>query len=255
MAKVVNAEVYFVASPFVDDDGIADYLRSIGAEWQSNAASGDDFFMEVAGRVCYKSFGTELNKNLTRVRDDNAEYLGNIIKSGHGRILEHINCSFIIHNVSRVFTHEFITHKVGTTQSQESLRFVRLDELRVYVPDVMKKYNMDEYFLRKMQELEEWQREMSLMFKLDEKSFEEKKIITSAMRRLAPMGLCTTVMWTANLRAIRHILEQRTNRHAEEEIRKVMDQVGSIMQERFQVVFEDFSRNDIGEWKAKYAKV
>lgn len=256
MSCIVEPEVYIVSMPKLDDVGLSSYLESIGADdWESNAASDSLELMEIGGRVCYRSFGSNLNKNLTRVRDDNAEYLRNIIKSGHGRILEHVNIGFVFHNISRVVTHELITHKAGTTQSQESLRFVRLDELRVYLPEVFKKYNFNEYFLEKMSILESWQREMAEMFDLDTKSFAEKKIITSAMRRLAPMGLATTVMWTANLRTIRHVLEQRTSIHAEEEIRDLFHKVGNLMIYHFHEVFSDFTVDERKQWTSEYSKV
>lgn len=152
-------------------------------------------------------------------------------------------------------THELITHKAGTSQSQESLRFVRLDKLRAYMPKVFKDYGLTAYFTEKMVLMETWQTEMAALFNIDKKSFEEKKLITSAMRRLSPQGLCTVVMWTANLRSIRHILEQRTNKHAEEEIRLLFDKVGRIMLETYPNLFFDFSINENGEWVPEYSKV
>jgi thymidylate synthase (FAD) len=256
VSKVVEPKVYMIGYPGMENHEASEYLEVIGAgEWESSAMSDSLELLEMAGRICYRSFGTELNKNLTRVREDNSEYLRNIIQSGHGRILEHVNVNFIFHDISRVLTLELITHKVGTTQSQESLRFVRLDELRVYLPDIFKQYGFEAYFLEKMAILESWQAEMSAMFDLDNKTFAEKKIITSAMRRLAPMGLCTTVMWTANLRTIRHVLEQRTSVHAEEEIRKLFQRVGNLMQLHFHEVFSDFTEDPQGQWIPQHSKV
>ena len=76
-----------------------------------------------------------LNANVSKVREDSAEYLRNILKSGHGSVLEHANFTFLFHNVSRVFTHELVRHRAGAAYSQESMRFVRLTDIPFWFPD------------------------------------------------------------------------------------------------------------------------
>ena len=60
--------------------------------------------------------------------------------------------------------------------------------------------------------------------------FHVKKEVTSALRRLAPIGLSTDIVWTANVRTLRHVIEMRTAAGAEEELRLVFDQVARVMQ-------------------------
>ena len=91
--------------------------------------------MEFAGRLCYRSWEPGLNKNVRQVRTNVEDYLDNLLKSMHGSVLEHSFYVFIFHQVSRVFTHELVRHRVGTSISQESLRFVRLDDLPFWFPD------------------------------------------------------------------------------------------------------------------------
>ena len=55
--------------------------------------------------------------------------------------------------------------------------------------------------------------------------FHVKKEVTSALRRLAPIGLSTDIIWTANARTLRHVIEMRTAEGAEEELRLVFDKV------------------------------
>ena len=45
--------------------------------------------------------------------------------------------------------------------------------------------------------------------------FHVKKEVTSALRRLAPTGLSTDILWTANARTLRHVIEMRTAPGAE----------------------------------------
>ena len=61
------------------------------------------------------------------------------------------------------------------------------------------------------------------------------------MRRLAPIGLATTIGWSANRRTIRWVLEMRTHPSAEEEIRLVFGKVGEIVIKRYPNLFGDFT--------------
>ncbi len=50
--------------------------------------------------------------------------------------MEHSTVTFALCNVSRIFTHELVRHRAGTAFSQESQRFVRLDDFKLYIPDL-----------------------------------------------------------------------------------------------------------------------
>src|SRR5262245_17016001 len=78
-----------------------------------------DALGEFAGRLCYRSWEPGLNANVTRVREDSAEYHRNTLSSGHGAIYEHASITFLFQDVSRVFTHELVRHRAGVAISQE----------------------------------------------------------------------------------------------------------------------------------------
>src|SRR3990167_248841 len=84
---------------------------------------------------------------------------------------------------------------------------------------------------------------MSELFVLDNSgvAFAFKKIVTSAIRRIAPIGLATTIGWSANLRALRWVIEMRTHPSAEEEIRLVFGKVAAICCVRYPNLFGDFT--------------
>ena len=194
------------------------------------------------GRLCYRSFLPGLNKNVKKVRTENAPYLANVIKSAHGSVLEHASVNFVFADVSRVFTHELVRHRAGTAISQESLRFVRLDKITAWLPTIIREdETATTIFTSCIKELERLQLALAEHFKLDDNgtSFERKKIATSAMRRIAPDGVATTVGWTANMRTLRHVIEMRTSRHAEEEIRLVFADVFTICRDRYPNLFCD----------------
>lgn len=90
--------------------------------------------------------------------------------------------------------------------------------------------------------------------------FARKKEITSAMRRIAPIGLATAICWSANFRTLRWVIELRTDAAAEEEIRLVFDKVAQICVERYPAAFGDFEEvkvegSSIPAWKPRNGKV
>jgi thymidylate synthase (FAD) len=206
---------------------------------------------------CYRSWEPGLNPNVTRIRAEQEPYLQNILASAHGSVLEHVSFSFVLHNVSRVLTHELARHRPGTAISQESLRFVRLADIPFWFPEWAK---ADEELMKRatamLEQMEEYQNWMAAHFGLDEEGvkFHEKKHKTSFMRRFAPDGVATGLVWTANIRTLRHTIEARTDPGAEEEIRLVFGKIGELMRAEAPALFRDYTVTD-GTWLPKWRKV
>lgn len=256
----VEPQVAHIASTKLNYAEVARYLKDIGAEeYQLDEGISDaEQLVIIAGKACYKSFVAELNPNVRKVRDDPQVYLDNIHKTGHGSVTEHASDTFMFWNVSRVFTHELVRHRIGVAMSQESLRYVRLTELQCWLPScITENPAAVKIFEETFEYLEKRQLELAELYGIDAmKSFAKKKVLTSAFRRIAPIGLATAIMWTMNIRTARHIIQIRTSRFAEEEIRLVFDKVAEIMTEKHPLLFQDFVRLEyegIGEWVAEYA--
>lgn len=261
-------EVFLIARPSLVWDGIGKYLSSVG---------GDEHFMrmqdgyqgeqhgskliEFMGRLCYRSWKPGLNANVTRVREDRRKYLANILNTGHGSVLEHASYSFVFSNVSRVFTHELVRHRAGTAFSQESMRYVRLEDLGFDMPDIFpptpEGAGLEIVARNLLAHMEEFQIEAARVNGLDDDGvdFTRKKTVTSAMRRFAPDGLSTHIGFTANVRALRWLCQLRTDPAAEVEIRKVFGMVGDIMAQEEPELFADFEVDEQGTWTPKNRKV
>ena len=259
----VEPEVFLVARPEADYEAIAAYLLEVGGERWLERLDRDQLdndaqnLAEFAGKMCYRSWEPGLNPNVRKVRDDQAKYLENILRSGHGSVLEHLSFTFVLHNVSRVFTHELVRHRPGTAISQESLRFVRLDELPFWFPDwALQDPELMKHATALLTEMEGFQQWMASHFRLDDDGvpFHEKKHKTSFMRRFAPDGVATGLVWTANIRALRHTIEMRTDPGAEEEIRLVFGKIGKIMRAEAPALFGDYQVTD-GAWVPGWRKV
>lgn len=268
MGEIVVPKVYKIAETKLNNDSVLAWLTDIGGEECLAHVTGDDKekLIELAGRRCYKSYKAGLNPNVTKVRTDSDVYHKNVLASKHGSILEHCNVSFAIENVSRVVTHELVRHRAGAAYSQESLRFVRLTDINMFMPKILsnfgnKKANAAMVVVRRaIKNAEDIQHKFAEIFKDElEYDFEVKKKLTSAFRRFAPEGLATGIVVTYNFRELRHILTVRTSRHAEEEIRHVCGQMAEILIKDYPKDFGDFSKIDtldgLYEYVPEYEKV
>jgi thymidylate synthase (FAD) len=253
--------VHLIARPSVDVAGMHAYLEEVGgASWldrrlEASEENAGELLVEFSGRMCYRSWEPGLNPNVTRIRTDQREYFGNLLRSLHGSVLEHANYSFAFHNVSRVFTHELVRHRAGSAFSQESLRYVRLTDIGFRVPPALEPVR--DQVVSLIEQLEEFQVTAAETLGLDDDGvpFSVKKEVTSALRRLAPIGLSTDIVWTANARTLRHVIEMRTAPGAEEELRLVFDRVARIMLAEAPGLFQDFSQAEDGSWIPEHRKV
>lgn len=255
----VTPKVFLIGESIIDATGMLDYLKHIGTKWDpglsTSRPSDAERLVEFMGRLCYRSWEPGMNPNITKIRSDSIEYIQNIIKSRHGSVLEHPVAHFVFADVSRVFTHELVRHRAGMAFSQESLRFVRLEDLGLWLPpEIEADPALRGTFEQTFETLEKLQQELAKHLKLDEMKFSEKKKYTSAMRRVAPIGLATTIGATFNMRALRHVVAMRTTKGAEAEIRLVVDDLMDICRHKWPAFFADFERTDEG-WIPKYEKV
>jgi thymidylate synthase (FAD) len=255
--------VFLIARPSIDIESMRGYLTDVGGEsWlqrrleeSGGDPNGGELIVEFGGRACYRSWEPGLNPNVTKVRTDQREYFANILRSAHGSVLEHANWSFALRNVSRVFTHELVRHRAGSAFSQESLRYVRLADIGFRVPPALEPVR--EQVISIVEQLEEFQVSAAAELQIDAEGvpFHVKKEVTSALRRLAPIGLSTDIVWTANARTLRHVIEMRTAGGAEEELRLVFDRIAHVMQVEAPGLFQDFVRQDDGSWVPEHRKV
>jgi thymidylate synthase (FAD) len=241
--RYVRPKVNLVSMTTVRFAGLNDALQrhAGGTEWLEKrffGAGGDrgsdpENTAEAAGRICYDSFGVGGNPNVTRVREGKIEYFENIFDSNHGSILEHVNFGFIFQDVSRVFSHELVRHRVGTAISQQSGRYVRPTEL-VIVHDPL----FTEQDRRDFEDIEARYLARVDDYDWDSMPFKEKKKVTSMLRKKLPDGITTEVMWTANVRTLRHVVDMRTGEAPEWEIDYVFRQVGNILLEESPALFQ-----------------
>ncbi len=264
MVKLVEPRVIKLAETKVDNEGVRRLLEELGGNalnWLSERSktwpSESEMLIEVAGRTCYESFGTGINPNITKVRNEPGEYFRNILSKGDGSILEHATVTFALVWVSRVLTHELVRHRVGTAYSQESLRYVRIQEIRMpewksSVDPQKLSEEIEQRMTSAVKELESEYHRIVDHVNWDTLSFDEKKGITSAIRRMLPQGLATVIVFTANHRTLRWLIEMRTAPGAEFEIRTIFGKIAEICLRDYPLIYSDFEKIRLPDGTSQY---
>ncbi len=260
MGQLVKPRAFLIAETKVDYAVMDAALQRLGVDgWTSDGGTDADVLTEFAGKSCYMSFDKNLNLNLSKVggRPNSAYIQDGIIGNKHGSVLEHSTVTFFLTNVSRVVTHELVRHRAGTAFSQTSGRYVRSDEIDMYLPDELAVFpEAVAVFQRANEQMEDNLAELVKVTGIETMTnFGLKKRLTSAFRRLIGNGQANHLVMTANHRAWRHIIEMRTSAHAEEEIRVIMSDVAQQLKDKFPTIYGDMSLNNVGEWVFTHSKV
>jgi thymidylate synthase (FAD) len=254
-----------------------DFLESWQAAKDEGLSDGECLCSFYA-KLCYASLVLGKNNNLTRVRDIPSN-LENVLDVGHSSVLGHATLNFVTTSCSRILTHELVRNHVGTEFSQTSGRYVRLDKINLVHDSILDDckdlltgaVTNDEDTIYLI-ECRKGLRVPAPAFPQaaanyclgnflvgpgganprdarwvpnDKLPFDKKKKLTSAIRRIAPNGQSNEIGWSINLRALRHVIQMRTGRHAEWEIRLVFNQVYDLVAEKFPKIFCDAKIEDV----------
>ena len=243
LRTVREPRIDLVGRQTLDDDGIQHFLDQHGVTWQTDTEVGGEALAEMAGRVCYMSYG--------KGRKTNREFLEHIVEVGHGSVLEHAVWSFLISGVSRSLTHELIRHR-HFSYSQLSQRYVDESDSEFVEPDVI----ADDPALHAI-----WAESVNaaraaydqLIAGLQEKYGDvvdrtlRRKLARQAARSVLPNATETKIFVTGNVRALRHFIEMRGSEYAEIEIRKLALGVLEIMQREAPAMFSDYTVESLAD--------
>src|SRR5438132_2594344 len=233
---VREPSVYLVGRQSVDTETVRRFLEDHDASWQTDTEVGAEALAEVAGRVCYMSYG--------KGRKTNREFVQHIVEVGHGSVLEHAVWSFLICGVSRSFTHELIRHR-HFSYSQLSQRYVNESESDFIEPDVI----AGDAELHRIwsQAVESTREAYDRLVEGLQKRYADvpevtlrRKLARQAARSVLPNATETKIFVTGNARALRHFIELRGSEHADIEIRKVAVRMLEILQAESPGIFSDY---------------
>ena len=226
--------VVMLARPQTNVAGLAGFLEGFDSELRFPEYLDDPTRLpdssqlcKTAGQTCYMSFGPRRTKN-----ENAAAYIERLTSAGHGSVLEHASFSFLLYGISRSVTHELVRHRAGVGFSQISQRYVSGAVLRfVERPEYQEDEELHRLFEERANRAASEYGEMAdllldrqgggnSMLSADYKTDARKKVQQTA-RSLLPNETEAPMVFTGNVRALRHIIEMRADAHAESEIRNL----------------------------------
>lgn len=240
------------------DDHMSDEAKTPLARLWKDVEDEDalERMIEFGGRHCYRAWQSGR---------DRAEYIRNIIEMEHGSVLEHSSINWAIQGVSRSLSLELARHRVGIALSQESQRYVDAKDIQFVVPPMVQflaggsMSNADEIvnFAQACErQREEYIRlQESIVAEIQRKTPNIKSLTmikkraNEAARAHLPNAAETRLLWTTNMRLLRHFLWLRGGSGADLEIRRLANWLLARAQDAAPSVFHDMvsSAND-GEY-------
>lgn len=152
------------------------------------------------------------------------EFLRKIIKMGHTSVLEHASFTFEITGVSRVFTHQFVRHRMAS-YLQKSFRRTKIKDI------LLPKTVIDE-----AENPEELKKAAEILYR----EYYRRGVPLEDARYLAPMGSETAIIATFNARTLlESFFPLRLHQSAQKEIRAVANEMLRLVKEIAPIIFEN----------------
>lgn len=227
-----------------------------------------------AAKVCYRSSGKNGRANIENARA--------VIESYHGSVLQHSSLSLYIDGISRACSLELNRHDIEI--SQASTRYTNEEDsaivLEPYYAALFQKYNPEfqneswkienvSYFeeteattegMEKnlllafindcQYSIDSYTSQVAILMKLNPQQlekFELRKYCRGKARNVLCHALNTSGVWTANHRMFRVLLELRSERHAESEIRRLAIAIYEAIKPFAPTYYEDYSEGQLFE--------
>jgi thymidylate synthase (FAD) len=238
----VSLRVYVLSRSRFDADAFAEFLQDEGTSWKRTPGASDtEEIVEVAGRVCYMSYGERQSPR------DNANYVKRLIQMGHESVLEHAVWGFLLVGVSRAFTHQLVRHRVGFAFSQLSQQYFEDTDPRFVKPSVPLPDDARTAWNGAMETCKEaYLKILNSLKAQDEEPHpadqrrEIRRAIHSAARSVLPNATETKIFVTANARALRYFFSVRGSIPGDGEMRAVAAEMLSLVKADSPALFFDF---------------
>jgi thymidylate synthase (FAD) len=239
----MNLAVYLLSRSQLDVEAVLSFLRNQGTAWKrSPIATEAEELVEVAGRVCYMSFGQHQSLRTNR------EYIQHLISMEHESVLEHVSWTFLLTGISRAFTHQLVRHRVGFAFSQLSQQYHDETEAEFVEPSLLLQFpKAREAWQRAVQAAKEAYQDIVNSIKepaaeggAEWPKRELRRAMRSAARSVLPNATETKIVVTANARALRHFLRVRGSIPGDEEMRRVAAELLKYLHIEAPSLFCDF---------------
>ena len=191
-----------------------------------------------AAKLCYSPVGVEnIMDGLDEAKVD--KFLSMLMDLGHESPIEHVVFTFGVEGISRVLTHQLVRHRVGCSYSQQSQRYVKLEQFEYIIPPEIEKIpTAKEKFIKAMEEdqrvynelvellMEEHYKRYISEGKTEKqaRNMAEKTAIEDA-RYVFPNACETKIVFTMSARALMNFFRHRCCNRAQWEIREMAEEM------------------------------
>jgi thymidylate synthase (FAD) len=194
-----------------------------------------DSVVALAGKLCYSPIGIDkLQETLTD--EQIQKFVNMLMDMGHESPIEHVSFTFAIEGVSRALTHQLVRHRIAS-YSQQSQRYVRLDNFEYVVPPEIEKIPYAKMLFIKTMECDQLSYDM-LVEELMKNGRTEKEAIEDA-RYVFPNACTTKIIVTMNARSLYNFFAHRCCTRAQWEIRELGHKMLKAVKEVSPVLFKN----------------
>jgi thymidylate synthase (FAD) len=161
-----------------------------------------------------------------------------LIKVQHLGVLEHVNFTFHVSEISRALTHQLVRHRIGFSYLQMSNRHTKPNEFDYVIPDtcITPSDWTEEDGKVDTHEIFEWTMDKAWAGYQD---LLAHGVPIEDARYVLPPAFFTHISFTCNARSLRHFLELRLEKGAQWEIREMACKIFDIVYGIYPLLFED----------------
>ena len=223
---------------------------------------------EIGGRVCYDSFKLSESEDIRNFKQNHtlpginsSELLNKLVWAyQHESIIEHINLSYYIEDISREIVQEFNRHRIGVATSQKSTRYTMEPVINAWIEFNDDKYTWQMFKAEVSKNIVDLDPDMieitasyigSKLFVYNQEepliknlTGSKKKKQNDRVKRCLPEVWLMEGVWTFNLRALKHFYELRSSGAAYYGIREVVDAIIAVTPKQYlELISKDFKEN------------
>ncbi|MBG0775456.1 MAG: FAD-dependent thymidylate synthase [Desulfovibrionaceae bacterium] len=164
-----------------------------------------------------------------------AEFVRNVLASGHDSPIEHVSFTFAVEGVSRALTHQLVRHRIAS-YSQQSQRYVDGSDFDYILPPQIERIpEAKERFERFIAEVGSAYRDLKDIL---ERAGRKGAKANEDARFVLPQAAESKIVVTMNCRSLLHFFELRCCMRAQWEIRGMAQRMLELCREALPVIFE-----------------
>jgi len=205
-----------------------------------------------AAKLCYSKVGIdEIMEGLDEEKV--SRFLNMLMDLGHESPIEHVSFTFAVEGVSRVLTHQLVRHRIGCSYSQQSQRYVKLDQFEYVIPpQIAAIEEARELFVKAMEEDQKvYDKLVEILYKQNYDKYiregqPEKKAAQMAekvsiedARYVFPNACETKILFTMSARALLNFFRMRCCERAQWEIRDMATEMLKKVREVAPILFKN----------------